>query len=223
MPVLRCGIINPLCLPIWSKLLLQILCEIQDSASSLTLQFSCVVVSSQALYKTCKVYFAAIQLEQGFSDPTNYEILCLVCKGIRWLQGDSHLPVTINLLLTLKIQLFRFTSYTILEQYLLWATFSQASYGFMRVSEFTSPTNSEFSPPGLHWCDMQLNSSSILHMLHQSKADPLWKGQCITITATNTSIALYMPYTAISTLYLKLTNLAHSSMVVDLFLFPKLI
>jgi len=54
-------------------------------ASSLTLQFFCVDVSSQVSYKTLKVYLTAIRLEhleQGFSDPTNDEILYLVCRGI---------------------------------------------------------------------------------------------------------------------------------------------
>ena len=78
-------------------------------ASSLTLQFFCVEISSQTSYKTLKVYLAAIQLEhleQGFSDPTNDEILHLVCRGIRRLQGNgnsrSHCPITINLLRMLK-------------------------------------------------------------------------------------------------------------------------
>jgi len=71
---------------------------------------------------------------------------------------------------------------------LLWAAFSLAFYGFMRVSEFTSPTNSDsFSPPGLHWSDVQLSPSSILLTLRQSKTDPFRRGQYITITATNTS------------------------------------
>ena len=164
-------------------------------ASSLTLQFFCVEISSQTSYKTLKVYLAAIRLEhleRGFSDPTNDEILHLVCRGIRRLQGDgnsrSRCPITINLLHMLKTQLSGSVLYTPLEQRLLWAAFSLAFYGFMRVSEFTSPSSANnFSPPGLHWSDVELLSSSVSLTLRQSKTDPFRKGQRITITATNTS------------------------------------
>ena len=79
---------------------------------NLTLQFFCIETSSQTLYKTLSVYLVAIwleHLEQGFSDLTSYEILHLICRGIRRLQGDgnsrSRCPIIINLLLTLKTQL----------------------------------------------------------------------------------------------------------------------
>ena len=74
-------------------------------ASSLTLQFFCVDVSNRASYKTLKVYLSGIRLqylEQGFRDPTDDEVLHLVCRGIRRLLGDNNChnrcPITINLL-----------------------------------------------------------------------------------------------------------------------------
>ena len=74
------------------------------ASSFLTLQF-CEEASSQTSYKNLKVYLAAIwlgHLEQGFSDPTNDEILHLVCRSIGRLQGDgnscSRCPIIINLL-----------------------------------------------------------------------------------------------------------------------------
>ena len=162
--------------------------------ASLTLQFFCVDVSSHASYKTLKVYLAAIRLlhlEHGLDDPTNDHLLHLVCRGIRRLQGDHtrpRLPITINLLRTLKTQLSKSTSFTLLEQRLLWAAFSLAFYGFMRVSEFTTPAVSDnFSPPGLHWTDVKLHTNSISLTLHQSKTDPFQQGHQITIAATNTS------------------------------------
>ena len=164
-------------------------------ASSLTLQFFCVEVSSHVSYKTLKVYLSGIRLahlEHGFRDPTNDEVLHLVCRGIRRLLGGDNCrnrcPITINLLRTLKTQLSRSTTYTILEQRLLWAAFALAFYGFMRVSEFTSSTSSDsFSPPGLHWSDVQLHQSLVTLTLRQSKTDPFRRGHCITITSTNTS------------------------------------
>ena len=127
-------------------------------ASSLTLQFFCVHNSCYTSYKTLIVYLAAIclrHLEQILDDPTHDHLLHLVCIGIPRLQGDKickRLPITINVLRTLKRQLANSTFFTVLEQRLLWATFSSAFYGFMRVSEFTMPPTSDtFSPPGLHW------------------------------------------------------------------------
>ena len=163
-------------------------------ASSITLQFFCVDISAHTSYKTLKVYLAAIRLvhlEHGLDDPTNDHLLHLVCRGIRRLQGDNtrpQLPITINLLRTLKTQLAKATSFTPLEQRLLWAAFSLAFYGFMRVSEFTTPTISDtFSPPGLHWSDIKLHTNSISLNLRQSKTDPFRQGHQIIITATNTS------------------------------------
>ena len=163
-------------------------------ASSLTLQFFCVHNSCYTSYKTLKVYLAAIRLrhlEQGLDDPTNDDLLHLVCRGIRRLQGDKirkRLPITINLLRTLKSQLANSAFFTVLEQRLLWAAFSLAFYGFMRVSKFTTPPTSDtFSPPGLHWRDIQLNTNSMSFTLHQSKTDPFRQGHQINISATNTS------------------------------------
>ena len=87
-------------------------------ASSLTLQFFCMEVSSHVSYKTLKVYLSGIRLEhieQGFRDPTNDEVLHLVCRGIRRLLGDNNChtccPITINLLRILKTQLSRSPSW----------------------------------------------------------------------------------------------------------------
>ena len=91
-------------------------------ASSLTLQFFCVEVSSHVSYKTLKIYLSGIQLEhleQGFGDPTDDEVLHLVCRGIRRLLVDNNCrtccPITINLLRILKTRLSRSAAYTILE------------------------------------------------------------------------------------------------------------
>ena len=110
-------------------------------------------------------------------------------------QGDgnsrSHCLITINLLCTLKIQLSGSALYTPLEQCLLSVAFSLAFNGFMRVIEFTLPSSSNsFLPPDLHWSDVELlNFWPLLSHLHcVSQEHPFQKGQCITITAMNTSI-----------------------------------
>ena len=104
-------------------------------ASSLKLQYFCAYESQSVSYKTIKVYLAAIRLhhiENNIPDPTDDNLLYLVCRGTRHLQGDSqrtHLPITINLMRTIKEQL-RQSSYTLQEQRMLWAAFTMAFYGF---------------------------------------------------------------------------------------------
>ena len=74
-----------------------------------------------------------IHLEQGFTDPTNHKVLHMVCRD-NCNNCCSCCLITINLLHILKTLLSRSTSYTTLEQCLLWAAFSLANYGFMRIS-----------------------------------------------------------------------------------------
>jgi len=87
-------------------------------------------------YKTIKVYLAAIRLhhiEHSMPDLTIDNLIQLVCKGILCLQGDNQrdrLPITVNLMPTLKEQLRR-SQYTTLEQCMLWAAFTLAFYGFL--------------------------------------------------------------------------------------------
>lgn len=177
LPVPRDCTIHQTYISIWHQSFLQILQQVSDSAST-SFQFNitifCVDISGHVSYKTLKVYLAAIRLvhlEHDLDDPTNDHLLHLVCKGIRRLQGDSthqRLPITINLLKTLKTQQARSTSFSPLEQKLLWAAFSLAFYGFMRVSEFTTPaTSNTFSPPSLHWTTFQLHITNFTPVKNQ--------------------------------------------------------
>jgi len=77
-------------------------------ASSLTPQYFCAHESQSVSYKTIKTYLAAIHLhhiEHSMLDSTTDDLLHLVCRGIRHLQGESQqirLLITINLLHTIK-------------------------------------------------------------------------------------------------------------------------
>jgi len=105
-------------------------------ASSLTLQYFCTNLAHSVSYKTIKVYLAGTHLahlEHGHPDPTSDELLCLVIRGIR----HQRLPITINLLQTLKCQLHN-TNLSSVEKCLMWAAFTTAFYGFLRISEFTN-------------------------------------------------------------------------------------
>jgi len=125
---------------------------------------------------------AAIRLrhiEQGFYDPTTDNLLQLVCRGIHRQQGDNQRirqPITLNILRTLKEKL-RESTYTFAEKLMLWAAFTIAFYGFMRVSEYVN----------LCWCDVTCSEDCISIVLHQSKTDPFRHGHTIQIYKTNSS------------------------------------
>ena len=184
---------------------------------------SCVDVSSQVSYKTLRVYLTAIRLEhleQGFTDPTNDEVLQLVYRGIWRQQGDDNchhrLPVTINLLRTLKTQLSRSTSYTVLEQHLLWAAFALAFYGLVNLHHLW------FQMISLLWVFIGLtcNFASLQSQLHYTNQKQiLFEGVILSpLQLPIHLLARYMPCIIISTLYLQLTNQVHSSVVVDFLL-----
>ena len=100
----------------------------------------------QVSYKTIKVYLAGIRLEhieRGFEDPTQDELLQLLCTGIKRSQGAqtrTRLPVTITVLQTLKSQLPLDLFFSPIEKLLLWAAFTMAFCGFLRASEFATPS-----------------------------------------------------------------------------------
>ena len=120
-----------------------------------------------------------MHIENGLTDPTTDESLHLVCRGIRRQQSSSErvrLPITINLLRTLKSQL-RSSQMSLLEQRLLWTAFTLSFYGFLRASECLNLT----------WSDIQLYNSYISITLRQSKTDPFRRGQSIHIYVTSTT------------------------------------
>ena len=164
-------------------------------ASSLTLQYFCAQQSQHVSCKTIKVYLVAIRLahiESGMSDPTVESLLKLVCRGIRRLQGDNQctcLPITVNLLLTLKNQLAHLNcSYG--EQRMLWAAFSIAFYGFLRVSEYTD----------LRCGDVPHCGDPISIPLHQSKTAPFRRGYNIRLFWTTSSTCPYHAFECYSSL-----------------------
>ena len=142
----------------------------QFPATSLTLRYFCTSIAQRVSYKTIKVYLAGIcleHLERGLHDPTDDKLLQLLCTGIKRSQGTTsrtRLPITIDLLRSLKTQLRNDSFYSLLEKRLLWSAFTQAFYGFLRASEFTSSS--------LQWSDVQFSATTVAIDLRQSKTDP---------------------------------------------------
>ena len=149
------------------------------------MRYFCTSIAQCVSYKTIKVYLAGIcleHLERGLHDPTDDKLLQLLCTGIKRSQGTTSrtcLPITIDLLCSLKTQLRNDSSYSLLEKRLLWLAFTQAFYGFLRASKFTSSS--------LQWSDVQFSATTVAIDLRQSKTDPFRRGHTITIQATSTS------------------------------------
>ena len=139
-------------------------------STSLTLRYFSTSIAQRVSYKTIKVYLAGIQLEhleRGFQDPTNDKLLQLLCTGIKRSQGGTsrtRLPITVNILRTLKNQLQSEESYSLLEKRLLWSAFTLAFYAFLRASEFTASN--------LQWSDIHFSPTLVTIHLQQSKTDP---------------------------------------------------
>ena len=94
------------------------------------------------------------------------------------MQGDrccTRLPITINILHTLKCELQQ-SHFSLAEKRMLWSTFTLAFYGFLRASEYLN----------LSWSDIS-HTDKITIKLHQSKTDPFRKGHQLLIFPTNTS------------------------------------
>jgi len=63
----------------------------------------------------------------------------------------------------------------------LWATFTIAFYGLLRVSELV----------GLHWSDISFSADHISIILHQSKTDPFRWGCTVKVFSTSSSTCPY--------------------------------
>ena len=142
-------------------------------------------MARQVSYKTIKVYLAGIcleHLERGFEDPTKDELLHLLCTGIKRSQGAqtrTRLPITITILQTLKSQLPLDATFSLLEKCLLWAAFTMAFYGFLRASEFATPS--------LKWQHVLRAGNMYTIFIERSKTDPFRCGHSITLYASGTS------------------------------------
>ena len=131
----------------------------QFPATSLTLRYFCTSIAQRVSYKTIRVYLAGIcleHLERGLHEPTDDKLLQLLCTAIKRSQETTsctRLPITIDLLRSLKTQLQNDSSYSLLEKRLLWSAFTLAFYGFLRVSEFMSSS--------LQWSDVQFSATTV--------------------------------------------------------------
>ena len=95
-----------------------------------------------------------------------------------------------TLLRQIKQELARASDFLPSDKLMLWSAFTLAFYGFLRSSEFTSPSATQFNPQ-VHLCftDVSFTSEGCL-MLHlkSSKTDPYRQGCSLLIAPSHRSI-----------------------------------
>jgi hypothetical protein len=113
-------------------------------ASSETIRFFCAALAERVKFTTLKTYLAGIRffhVQAGHPDPTDSPLVHYFCRAIKRLHGTNvrtRLPITIDVLRTLKHQLHLDMSIPVWDKRMLWSAFTIAFYGFLRSSEFVA-------------------------------------------------------------------------------------
>ena len=133
------------------------------SATETTLRFFAAYLADQVSIKTIKLYLAGIRfvhIENSLPDPfQEAPLLHLLLRGIKRTVGLSsrqRLPITMTLPQQIKEELARVPDFLPYDKLMLWLALTLAFYGFLRSSEFTSPSTTQFNPPMLHGCLLYL-------------------------------------------------------------------
>ena len=146
--------------------------------------------------------------QHGLPDPTRHNHrLKLVLRGAtrvhslnKTVDGHKRHPITHKLLAMLLGRLKKSQSYNKQDKRMLSAAFTLAFYGFLRISEFTSPSHKRFNPH-IHptTSDISWSMNYFYYKLKRSKTDQLHRGQTIYLPCSRRPTC---PYTAMKT-YLK--------------------
>ena len=121
----------------------------------------------------------------------DYDRLYLLLRGIKRAQGRSHslpkrLPITPSLLRTINGNLFN-SSRLFQDKLMIWAALTTAFFGFLRISEYTTPRKTQFDPAStLLRSDVMVGSRSAHLRLKTSKTDPFRQGVTVRIMSNNT-------------------------------------
>ena len=166
-------------------------------ATENTLRFFAAYLADQVSFKTIKLYLAGIRFahtENSLPDPfQEAPLLHLLLRGIKRTVGLSsrqRLPITMSLLRQIKEELARASDLLPSDKLMLWSAFTLAFYGFLRSSEFTAPSATQFNPlVHLSNSDVSFNSGGCLTLhLKSSKTDPYRQGCTLLIAPSHRSV-----------------------------------
>ena len=113
-------------------------------------------------------------------------------RGIKKEQGNQHMrvkrtPITPDLLRIIKFNLFN--SFTIYEDKLmLWAAKITAFFGFLRVSEYTSPQVKTHTPETLCFNDVEYDNNQYKLTIKASKTDPFRCGMTVRLAFNGSEV-----------------------------------
>ena len=146
-------------------------------------------------YATICTYLSSIRLQNiklGFRPTPEMPLLRLLLKGIKRAKGErakpKRKPITLSLLKTLKSAL-HFSPFITYDQKMLWAAFTTAFFGFLRASEFCSPSQSFFDPNRtLLVHDVTLLSEVAIVNIKASKGDQFQKGCKVRLAISGKSV-----------------------------------
>ena len=145
-------------------------------------------------FKSIKLYLCAVKqyaLAHGFRD--RLPKLHFTLRGIKRKLGATgnrkpRMPVTIVLLKQIKSYIMS-TSPNLVDQRMLWAASTLAFFGFLRSSEYTSPSKSKYHKSStLQLQDVTLQESRILVHIKASKTDPFREEITLSVAKTGASV-----------------------------------
>ena len=142
---------------------------------------------------TIQVYVAAVShlhLTQGLSSPTtNNPMLSLAIRGIQRSQDSAYLrprrqPLT-NAILVQMLDLLDSDHLQTHDRLMVKAALTLGFFGFLRVSEFTTPGRGKFNPR-IHLTrqDITWSEESLLFFIKKSKTDQAGRGTTISVGST---------------------------------------
>ena len=154
-------------------------------------------------YGSLKVYLAGIirmHVEAGFHNTIrDDELLYLTMQGIKRQHGEvrrPRLPITIHKMRIIKEALARHPLLCHQDKGMLWAAFTLAFFGFLRVSEFTSPTTSTFDPSRTLLVQDIALGEVLSIKIKASKTDPFCRGCVVTIAPSRAAVCAVEAYKA---------------------------
>ena len=181
----------------------------------------CYFVTAEAnrriSYCTIKVYLFGVLHQNillGYDHSlSHFPILFRTLRGIRRVQGNSlrrkpRIPITVQHMTTI-INFIRSANMPFVDKLMYMAAIHTAFYGLLRVSEYTSPTQTRYdSTLHLLRCDVSFNLQRTIMFLRLkgSKTDPFRIGTVIRISAIPTlfcptrSMLAYLRYLPIDNL-----------------------
>ena len=163
------------------------------------LQFYVTQLARTVSYQTIKVYLAGLQFHSnvmGYQiQLSNMQLLYYVLRGIRRVQGSKcHRPRRPAITMHHLHQLLQFISTSSLhhhDQKMLWSAVTLAFFGFLRSSEYTSPSRSTYiTNSTLLFSDVSISNNCTTAIIHikSSKTDPFKTGCSINVGSTGSAV-----------------------------------